>query len=171
MRSQKMILISFMVTLASGAMAYYLPEAQRRKTLWGRTKAGGDLPPMRFFIGVGIVYFGISAVGEFKPSLAGPFSALVMTTAGMFNGVPVLEYLMLEGKVPVISTAPVYVTDTLTDTERQAPIQQAAGDPRGGGFAGLNTPAPPTPKRRVSSVNAHGRRIANVKIRMKANGG
>lgn len=98
MRSQRIVLLSFMITVGSGALAFYLPKQYRKKTLWGMTNADGDFPPIKFFIGAGITFFGISAVGEFKPEIAGPFAALVMTTAGLFNGVPALEYLTGSGQ-------------------------------------------------------------------------
>lgn len=144
MRSQRMILISFMVTLGSGALAYYLPPKYRKQSLWGATNADGEFPPMRFFLGTGIVFFGISAVGEFQPKIAGPFAALVMTTAGMFNGVPALEYLTSVGaKAPVPSGDVTTVEGALPAGKRLTPTTNPSGSNTGGGYAGLNRPAKP----------------------------
>lgn len=94
MKSQRFILIAMMVTMGSSGIAYYLPESYRKRTLWGKNPGGGDFPPMKFFLGAGVVFFGISAIGEFKPSFAGPFSGLVATTALLFNGIPAVEYVV-----------------------------------------------------------------------------
>lgn len=157
-----------MVTLGSSALAYYLPEPYRKRTAWGKAKLSkkkrgdlvplnsGELPPMKFFLGTGVVFFGISAVGEFKPELAGPFAGLLATTALLTNGIPAVEYVVKgEG-----------------DKKVSQPIDTETGDLT----AEIQTlPDPPVihfpisePRRKTSVIVVPG--TQGKKIRLKANG-
>lgn len=152
MRSQKFVMISFMVTVGGGMLAYYLPSEYRKQTFW-EDEGGGEFPPMRFFIGAGLVYFGLSAVSEFKPTFAGPFAGLIMTTSLLFNGVPVATYLM-EGD-PQEGDGNEFAPDSLN--------------------AAKNTPGPeytsaPRNPRQAGGHTATGRKVA-PKERVRANPG
>lgn len=162
MRSQRFILIMFMVTLGSGALAYYLPDKYRKRTLWGKGKGGEDFPPMKFFIGTGVVFFGISAVGEFKPGLAGPFAALVGVSSGLYNGVPALEYLAYGGTA---KKAPATVDTKSGDL---LPNLQTSPPPRV-----IHFPDSETAIKRSASNQTHTIVVPGTqgkKIRLKANG-
>ena len=54
-------------------------------------------PRIRLFIGVGIVYIGLSVVAQFNPKLARSFAILIMVTAILAEGGGVLNWLLGRG--------------------------------------------------------------------------
>lgn len=96
MKSQRGVMIALWITLGSSMLASFLPDEAKKGSPWEGQPQGW--PPMRFFIGIGITFFFLSAVSELRPEIAGPFAALVGTTAIVVNGTPVLIYLTSEGQ-------------------------------------------------------------------------
>lgn len=81
--AQSIIVTSAMVTFALGYLNSYMVP---RKT-----------PRTRLFIGVAILYIGLSVVAQFNPKLARSFAILIMVTALLGEGGGVLNYLLGRG--------------------------------------------------------------------------
>lgn len=92
MNTDKVILSSLMVTLASTTAASILPE---------KDGGQGSLPSTRLLIGTGLTYFGLSIMGDIAPSVAGPLAMAIGVTAVTYYGFPVLDNWINDAKNPV----------------------------------------------------------------------
>lgn len=82
MNTDKAILSSMMVTLASTTAATVLPD---------KYGGQGSLPAPRVLLGTGLTYFGLSIIGDVAPGIAKPFALAIAVTALTYYGIPVLD--------------------------------------------------------------------------------
>lgn len=78
--AHKIIMLAAIATFGLGFLNSFSSEQR---------KLHGDFPGpyhVRLFVGAGIVFVGLSALADVQPGIAGPFAALIGTTAFVAQG-------------------------------------------------------------------------------------
>lgn len=81
-QADRLIFTSALITLGSTTAASILPD---------KYGGHGELPKARLVFGTSLAFIGLSMLGDFAPSFAGPLAFVLAMSALSYYGLPVMD--------------------------------------------------------------------------------